>query len=1160
MLRNPFSFVLLLLVLLAGIEAQAGTRYWVAASDANWNNTANWSASSGGAGGSSVPSTNDTVFFDGNGPGGCTLNMSVSVQRVYVQSTYADTIIQSNGYTLSIIATWVSGGVPGWTQHAGTFIGGNEDFTVSSRFHLLGGSFTCPYNASRPVYSTFSGGFRYEGGTFEDNNGWISIGRGHTINVLVNSGRLVVSRLQIAMSSTGTPTYTVTSGQVIEVSDSLRIAGGSVAQTINTGMIEAKGVIQNTNTATGGGGTATILINGTGSQVLPGNGTPDQGCYPGISINKSSGTLTLTSTISVKGDWTYTAGALSPGSSRVYFSGTKTITGDHTLNKVTFLSGSVTFTIASGDTLTVNDTLAVTGSSTTAAAFNTGWIKAKGHITYAGVTGGTSGGTSSATMIICGTGDQSFTGSSVVSSGRVCNIEINKPSGTLNMSGYITAMGNWTYTAGALNAGTSTVLMALTKTITGSHTLYNFSMGGGSVTTIASGTTLTVDGTLSTVGTTATTVNTGAIHAKGDIRLDNSATNSTGGTATIVISGTGTQHFYGHANDLAGRVCNIEINKPSGTLYLHDNILAMQNWTYMAGLIDPGTSMVTIGQSRTVTGSHTLYSLRLGGGATITIASGTTVTASGPLIINGTTAMVVNTGTIHAKGDISITNTSTSTGGTATIVINGTGTQTLTGSGTNGAGALPHVTIDKASGTLNLSSTISCAGNWTYTQGTVDPGSSVVALMGTFNLDGQGTGGTMSFHQLATFSSGTRTLTGNVDVNNNFSISAGTTLAASSNTMNIGGNWNSSSGTFTAGTSTVVFDGRSYHKIIKTGATETFNNLTLNSTFDNASMTLNCPVKVGGTLAMTRGKMKTTSTNYLELLDNAIVTGGSDTAYVHGPVRKTGNDTCWFPLGDTTLTTGAYHPLRISAPSSTTDQFEAQYLASNPDPTYDIDSKEDTLMSVSNCEHWLLERKAGSSDVTVRAASNTKGSCIPGDFSDMRLAAWDANTSKWKDQGGAGLRITNGLVSVSSATNITLPYTPLPITPARQKNFTHYAILRRKLDGGYFHVNNGKLYFRFDEEYNDTDGKLMFNIYDADDNALVTSNTLTYSALIPNIAYGDNRCHINTLHCNVSPGGWLNNGFYILEVINEKNEKRYLRFKVANTISPLCTSNGTGGQ
>ena len=42
-------------------------RYWVGGSGA-WDNTntTNWSASSGGSGGASVPTSTDNVFFDSN--------------------------------------------------------------------------------------------------------------------------------------------------------------------------------------------------------------------------------------------------------------------------------------------------------------------------------------------------------------------------------------------------------------------------------------------------------------------------------------------------------------------------------------------------------------------------------------------------------------------------------------------------------------------------------------------------------------------------------------------------------------------------------------------------------------------------------------------------------------------------------------------------------------------------------------------------------------------------------------------------------------------------------------------------------------------------------------------------------------------------------------
>ena len=45
---------------------------------ANWGDTANWSDTSGGTGGFSVPTNVDDVFFDANS-GNCTVNASARV-------------------------------------------------------------------------------------------------------------------------------------------------------------------------------------------------------------------------------------------------------------------------------------------------------------------------------------------------------------------------------------------------------------------------------------------------------------------------------------------------------------------------------------------------------------------------------------------------------------------------------------------------------------------------------------------------------------------------------------------------------------------------------------------------------------------------------------------------------------------------------------------------------------------------------------------------------------------------------------------------------------------------------------------------------------------------------------------------------------------------
>lgn len=53
-------------------------RYWVG-NGGNWNDTAHWSASSGGASGASVPTSSDNVFFNGSsGTGTCTINVTAN--------------------------------------------------------------------------------------------------------------------------------------------------------------------------------------------------------------------------------------------------------------------------------------------------------------------------------------------------------------------------------------------------------------------------------------------------------------------------------------------------------------------------------------------------------------------------------------------------------------------------------------------------------------------------------------------------------------------------------------------------------------------------------------------------------------------------------------------------------------------------------------------------------------------------------------------------------------------------------------------------------------------------------------------------------------------------------------------------------------------------
>ncbi len=70
--QKKLNSIFILIVLLIGTQTFAADRYWIGNNtNKNWNTTANWSASSGGAGGASVPVAADNVFFNGGGVGQC---------------------------------------------------------------------------------------------------------------------------------------------------------------------------------------------------------------------------------------------------------------------------------------------------------------------------------------------------------------------------------------------------------------------------------------------------------------------------------------------------------------------------------------------------------------------------------------------------------------------------------------------------------------------------------------------------------------------------------------------------------------------------------------------------------------------------------------------------------------------------------------------------------------------------------------------------------------------------------------------------------------------------------------------------------------------------------------------------------------------------------
>ena len=628
-------------------------------------------------------------------------------------------------------------------------------------------------------------------------------------------------------------TTTVAAGTTLTVSGSLSLTGG----TLNVGTVAAQGSISQASAFANG--TATLLINGSGAQALTGAATTAAGDLPAVVINKASGTLTLAGTIRTTHNWTYTAGTVDPGTAIVVFAGTQTIGGSQTLTDVVFNNTTI-HTITAGDTLTVTGTLSLNDGS-----IGTGTVAPLGPINQAAAFDGGTG-----TLLINGTGAQTLTGASTPTVGLMPLVVINKPSGTLTLAGTIRTGNNWTWTAGTVDPGTSTLYFT-GGTITGSHTLN--AVDFRATTSIAAGTTLTVAG--STTLTAGSLNGTGTLAAQGNVAQ---ALGYGGGTATLALTGSGAQTVTGASTTASGNLPLLVINKPSGTLTLAGTIRTGNNWTWTAGTVDPGTSIVVFAGG-TVTGNQTLNTIDLR--VNTTIAAGTTLTVTGLTTL--TAGSLIGPGTIAAQGDV--TQVLGYGGGSGTLAITGPGSQTVTGFSTAASGNLPLFVINKPAGTLTLAGTIRTGNSWTYIAGTVDPGSSSVVFAANLTVTAAG----MSFYNVTT-TAGTTTLGAAMAVGNDLTVSGGTfTTSVSGHALSVGRNVTvtgtlrenasaisikgdvTTNGTVVPGTSTVTLNGSTGQSIAGTAATPAFN-LVVD---DPGGVTMAANLTVTGTLTLTNGQL-----------------------------------------------------------------------------------------------------------------------------------------------------------------------------------------------------------------------------------------------------------------------------------------------------------------
>lgn len=165
-------------------------------------------------------------------------------------------------------------------------------------------------------------------------------------------------------------------------------------------------------------------------------------------------------------------------------------------------------------------------------------------------------------------------------------------------------------------------------------------------------------------------------------------------------------------------------------------------------------------------------------------------------------------------------------------------------------------------------------------------------------------------------------------------------------------------------------------------------------------------------LNLTKGIVRCESGAQVTVNSGATVSGTSNLSYIEGPVLKKGNQAFTFPVGRN----GAYRPISITAPTTSTHSFKAEYFESNSDPVHSHSSKDGSLDHLSENEYWTLTRVVGTSTPKVTLSWDTLTSCtMSTPLSSIHVAGW--NGSQWNDLGNGATtgNIHKGTIQTTAA-------------------------------------------------------------------------------------------------------------------------------------------------
>ncbi|MDD5570491.1 MAG: hypothetical protein PHD97_04955, partial [Bacteroidales bacterium] len=990
----------LLFVTISSTNVFSAKRYWIATSEANWNSTSNWSTTSGGSGGSSVPGTNDTVYYDGNGTGRCNINATASVKGFFIQSGYTDSVKQGSAYAVTI-------GTAGYNQADGVYKNYGTSGTVftCSTFNLTGGVFVAPSSTmciNLSFGSTEPSVFYQTGGTFTHNNGQLTINCTHTTavykryyieapegtefyDVYINAGTSYSSYADL---------FPKTMSSVV-VKHNLNHYNGYINgdwYVYGNLYVEQLSSWPSTNPyISTSKGNAKIHIVGTGTQEYFGNGT----VTANLIVGKTSGTFQAGSGCTMFGCSTFRLD-----------SGTFVAPSNYMLVGGTAFTGSMAIFTHSGGTFSHNDGTVILQPKNSngitryiyyADVISSTWFYNLTAIAdgYSGYPEGRLSSASGDTVKTSNTfthdkgyleGDWRVEGDFIINQ-YAFNSTPTYGSGNIRMAG----SGNQTYYC---NDGGKTANLLIEKTggsVSPGTSILNvskFSLSSGSFTAPTGN--FTISGIFNYSNQTIFTHSGGTFsHNDGTVILQ--PKNSNGVTRYIyyadVVSSTWFYNLTTIADEQSGYIAG-RLSSASG-----DTVKTSNTFTHDKGYLE--------GDWR-VEGDLVINQYALGSATTASYSYGV--------------------GNIHMTGSGNQTYYCNNGGKTANLLIEKTGGSVSPGtsilnvskfslSSGNFTAPTGNYTI---SGIFNSNQTI-----FTHSGGIFSHNNGMVILQP------KNSGGTIRYIYYADVISSTLFynltviaaanpgyLTGKISSANGDTVKTNNSFILSEGYLE--GNWNvqgnySMESSVNSMDANIYFNGESDQNISSNLTTENRinGNIIINKpsgkVYLQKAVTLD---QTGKSLTLTKGNIVSTSTYLLAIGDGVTISGASKNSFVEGPMKKTGNDLFEFPLG----LSSNYRPLKISAPSVTTDAYSAEYF--NTGQTYGS-SADVSLQSLNDCEYWNLARNTGTSNVYVTLAWDTN-SCNITNLSTLKIGGWDGST--WKDLGnGATTGDTyNGTIKTSN--------------------------------------------------------------------------------------------------------------------------------------------------